>query len=120
MPSGWSHCVFCVGHMSPFAVWVDAAAALTFFVVKVATLAWARHWKCADVAEHGLEDAHSDSERAAMAAGHGCLLALHLPVACFRSFRIRFASCMLPTPKPLCMLCDRVALIIPGGTAPSP
>ena len=54
---------------------VDAAAALTFFVVKVGTLAWARHWTGAAVAEQGLEDAPSDSERAAMAAGHGCLLA---------------------------------------------
>ena len=56
------------------AAWVDAAAALTFFVVKVATLAWARQWTGAAVAEHVLEDAPSDSERAAMAAGHGCFL----------------------------------------------
>ena len=55
--------------------WVDAAAALTFFVVKDATLAWARQWTGAAIAEHVLEDAPSDSERAAMAAGHGCLLA---------------------------------------------
>ena len=55
--------------------WVDAAAALTFFVVKVATLAWARQWTGAAVAEHVLEDAPSDSERAAMAAGHGCFQA---------------------------------------------
>ena len=55
--------------------WVDAAAALTYLVVKVAALAWTRHWTGAVVAEHGLEDAPSDPERAAVAAGHGCLLA---------------------------------------------
>ena len=55
--------------------WIDTAAALTFFVVKVAALAWARHWTGAAVAKHGLEDAPSDSERVAIAAGHGCILA---------------------------------------------
>ena len=44
-------------------------------MVKVAALAWTRHWTGAAVAGHGLEDAPSESERAAMAAGHGCLLA---------------------------------------------
>ncbi len=53
----------------------DAAAALAFFVVKVAALTWTRHWTGAAVAEHGLEDAPGESERAAMAAGRGCLLA---------------------------------------------
>jgi hypothetical protein len=55
--------------------WVDAAAELAFFVVKVAALAWTRRWTGAAVAEYGLEDAPGDSERAAMAACHGCLLA---------------------------------------------
>jgi len=55
--------------------WVDAAAALTFFVVKVAALTWTRHWTGAAVAERGLEDEPGDSEHAAVAAGHGCLLA---------------------------------------------
>ena len=44
-------------------------------MVKVAALAWTRHWTGAAVAKHGLEDAPGDSERAALAAGHGCLLA---------------------------------------------
>ena len=49
--------------------WVDAAAALTFFVVKVAALAWTRHWTGAAVAKHGLEDAPGDSERDAEPPG---------------------------------------------------